>query len=206
MQEPAPQPESTWFEDEVMSLLPSLLSGARRMAGNQADAEDLVAETVARGWERLGELRDPTRLRGWLFRILRNAHLARYRRRRTRPEEVPLPEEEGGDETSFSLFERVHQPFLLWWGNTEEDFLNGLVKEDLERALGELPETYRTVVALADVEGFKYAEIAEVLDVPVGTVRSRLSRGRSQLQKALWKHAVDAGLRDHDETDEAEHG
>lgn len=186
--------DARWFEEAVLALLPDLLSGARRMASGQADAEDLVAEAVARGWERRAELRDRVRLRGWLFRILRNTYLTRLRKERARPDEVPLSEGEP-EEAHFSLFNRLHQPFLLWWGNTEEQFLNGLVKEDLERAVDALPEPYRTVVVLADVQGFKYAEIAEALDVPVGTVRSRLARARARLQEGLWQHAVDAGLR-----------
>jgi RNA polymerase sigma-70 factor (ECF subfamily) len=95
---------------------------------------------------------------------------------------------------AFSLFEEIHQPFLLWWGNPEQEFLNKLLREDLERAVDGLPEAYRAVVVLADLEGLAYAEIAESLDIPVGTVRSRLARARAQLQKALWIHAQEAGL------------
>jgi RNA polymerase sigma-70 factor (ECF subfamily) len=90
----------------------------------------------------------------------------------------------------------LHQPFLLWWGNPEQEFLTHLLQEDLERALAQLPEPYRLAVLLADVQGLSYQEIADALELPIGTVRSRLARGRSQLQKALWKHAQDAGLSD----------
>lgn len=186
--------ETAWFEEEVMALLPDLLSAARCMADNRADAEDVVAEAVARAWEHRADLRDRESFRGWIFRILRNCLLARRRRSDRRPEEVPLPEE--GEETSFSLFERLHQPFLLWWGNPEEEFFDRLLKEDLERAVEELPDVYRSTLILADVHGFTYAEIADLLDVPVGTVRSRLARARSRLKEALWNHAVDAGLRE----------
>lgn len=178
-----------------MALLPDLLSAARYMADRRADAEDVVAEAIARAWERRDDLRDRNRFRGWLFRIMRNCFLGRRRRRDRRPDEVPLPGE-GEEEPSFSLFERLHQPFLLWWGNPEEEFFDRLLKEDLERAVEGLPEAYRSVLILADVQGFSYAEIADVLDIPVGTVRSRLSRARSRLQEALWKHGVDAGLRE----------
>lgn len=178
-----------------MDLLPDLLSGARAMAKNQADAEDLVADAVARAWERRGDLRERKRFRGWLFCILRNGFLSRLRRQERCPDEVPLPTE-GDDGPSFSLFEHLHQPFLLWWGNPEQDFLNGLLKEDIEAALAALPECYRTVVSLADVQGLAYAEIAEALEIPVGTVRSRLARGRSRLQENLWSHAVERGLRE----------
>jgi RNA polymerase sigma-70 factor, ECF subfamily len=188
---------TTWFQDEVMRLLPDLLAGARGMASSSADAEDLVAESVARAWEKLGDLEERDRFRGWLFCIMKNQFLGRVRRRDARPTEVPLSEEEG-HEPGFSLFDQVHQPFLLWWGNTEQDFLNNLLKEDLQQAIEGLPAPYRTVVTLADVRGFRYAEIAEALEIPVGTVRSRLARGRSRLQEELWTHAVDAGLRQHD--------
>lgn len=184
---------STWFEEEVVALLPDLLSAARYMADSRADAEEVVAQAVARAWERRGDLRDRDSFRGWLFRILRNCWLGRKRKRDRRPDEVPLPDEDE-DSPSFSLYERLHQPFLLWWGNPEDRFLDRLLREDLEEALEELPEIYRSVIVLADVQGFTYAEIAEVLDVPVGTVRSRLSRARSRLQRALWEHAEDRGL------------
>lgn len=193
---------SEWFEDAVMDLLPDLMSGALGMADGRADAEDLVHEAIGRAWERRETLRDRDRFRGWIFRIMKNCFLSRRRREDARPDEVPLPGE-GDDQPSFSLFERLHQPVLLWWGNPEDRFLDRLLKEDIERALEEIPDVYRAAVVLADVQGFKYAEIAEILEVPVGTVRSRLARGRSLLQEALWTHAVDAGLRTR-RSDEAE--
>ena len=195
MQETATIPDSTWFEEQVVSLLPDLLCGARSLTRNQTDAEDLVAQTVCQAWERRNGLRERERFRGWLFRIMRNCFLSRRRKLSVRPEEVPLPGE-GEDEPSFSLFEQLHQPFLLWWGNPEEDFLNGLLKEDLREAVDSLPECYHMVVVLADVNGFTYAEIAETLEIPVGTVRSRLARGRARLQRELWNHAVERGLRE----------
>lgn len=188
-------PEAAWFEEEVMSLLPELTSAARYMADRRSEAEDVVAEAVARAWEKREDLEDRDRVRGWVFRILRNCYLGRRRSRDRRPDEVPLPGE-AEDEPSFSLFERLHQPFLLWWGDPEEQFFDRLLQEDLERAVEQLPEVYRSVLVLVDVQGLSYAEVADALDVPVGTVRSRLSRARSRLQGALWKHAVDAGLRE----------
>lgn len=187
--------DAAWFEDRVVDLLPELLSAARCMSDRRAEAEDVVADAVARAWERRADLRDRDSFRGWIFRILRNCFLQRRRRRKRGPREVPLPDE-SDEEASFSIFERLHQPFLLWWGNPEERFFDELLKEDLERAVDELPEHYRCALVLADVQGFSYAEIAEFLDLPVGTVRSRLSRARSRLQETLWNHAVDAGLRE----------
>lgn len=187
--------EASWFEEEVMRLLPDLTSAARYMARGRAEAEDVVAEAVARAWEHRDDLEDRDRFRGWIFRILRNCYLGRRRKQDRGPDEVPLPGE-SEDEPSFSLFERLHQPFLLWWGDPEEEFFDRLLQEDLERAVEQLPEVYRSALVLADVQGLSYEEIADALDVPVGTVRSRLSRARSRLQEALWEHAVDAGLRE----------
>ncbi|NIO41215.1 MAG: sigma-70 family RNA polymerase sigma factor, partial [Burkholderiales bacterium] len=103
-------------------------------------------------------------------------------------------DEANEDEAYFSVFEQVHQPFLLWFGNPEQEFLDKLLREDLDRALASLPEHHRIVVILSDLEEFSYVEIANTLDVPVGTVRSRLARARSALQKLLWRQAQDYGL------------
>jgi RNA polymerase sigma-70 factor (ECF subfamily) len=126
-----------------------------------------------------------------VFRILHNDFMSRCRAARARP-----PEESYDDDSGFSLFERLHQPFLLWWGgNPEQTFLDKLLGEDLARAVDALPEAFRAAVVLADLQGFSYREIAEILEIPIGTVRSRLARARAALQRALWDHAVDAGLR-----------
>lgn len=183
--------DAAWFEEAVLALLPDLLSTGRRLTRNQADAEDLAAETVARAWTALGTLRDRASFRGWVFRILTNLYITSVRSRARTPDEEPLPDEEA----AFSLFERLHQPLLLWWSNPEQEFLDKLVREDFERALDALPDAFRLVVVMADVGGFAYEEIAHELGIPLGTVRSRLSRGRALLQKALWTHACDAGLR-----------
>jgi RNA polymerase sigma-70 factor (ECF subfamily) len=177
----------------MLALLPQLFATARRLCRDRADAEDLVAETVARAWTRLDSLSDEAALRAWCLRILMNCYATDCRARRARPATESL--EEAAEETeAFSVFERLHQPFLLWWSNPEQRFLNKLLREDLERAVDALPEAFRMVVLLADLQGLSYLEIAGVLDIPIGTVRSRLARGRSLLQKALWHHAADAGI------------
>lgn len=185
--------QAALFESEVLALLPDLFGAALRLAKNRADAEDLVADAVAKAWMNLGSLREPASFRGWVFRILTNDFISRCRATSARGVLEPL-EEEGGEE-SFSLFDRLHPPILLWWSNPEQEFLNKLLREDLEHAVDALPESYRVVVVLADVQGFSYKEIAETLDVPLGTVRSRLARGRALLQRALWTHASERGLR-----------
>jgi RNA polymerase sigma-70 factor (ECF subfamily) len=171
-------------------LVPSLYATARRLTQNETDAEDLVADTVARAWMGREQLRDRAALRGWLLRILTNRFLTERRRNRAGPQFESLPEDESeAAEPGFSLFERLHQPFLLWWGNPEQEYLDRLLQEDLERAVDSLPELFRIVIVLVDLQGFSYQEVAELLELPVGTVRSRLARGRSRLQEALWEYA-----------------
>jgi len=191
MNEPASDVGS-WFERSVLGVLPDLVSTAQRLTRNATDAEDLVAEAVAKAWLGLTSLKERDRFRGWIFRILTNEFLATRRSQPSGVKKESLPDEGGG--TEFSLFEQLHQPFLLWWGNPEKEFLDKLLREDLVRAIDSVHETFRIVVILADVQGLSYREIAEALGVPVGTVRSRLARGRSHLQKALWEHARDAGV------------
>lgn len=191
-----PAPESgddAWFAQQFTRSMPELYATALRLTRNTADAEDLVADAAARAWGRRGTLHVRSLFRAWMFRILTNTFVSTRRsaEARTAPESLDtLSESDAG----FSLFDRLHQPFLLWWGSPEQDFLNKLLREDLERALAGLPEHYRLVVTLADVHGLRYQEIAHTIDAPIGTVRSRLARGRALLQKALWEHGIDAGL------------
>jgi RNA polymerase sigma-70 factor (ECF subfamily) len=185
--------DGAWFGGEVERLLPELLGTALCLARNRADAEDLVADAIAKAWVALASLERRDALRGWLFTILTNAFLSSRRAAAARPPHEPLDDDTGGP-PAFSLFERLHQPFLLWWGNPEQAFFDQLLREDLERAIGALPDPFRVVVVLVDVQGCSYQEVAEALGVPIGTVRSRLARGRAQLQRALWEHGRDAGL------------
>lgn len=187
--------DRAYFERQAIGLLGALYGAALRLAKNRADAEDLVAEALAKAWENLASLQDRGCFRGWIFRILANTFMSERRKRGTESIEA-LTEgcAEDENEQPFSIFERLHRPFLLWWGNPEQDFVNKLLREDLEKALDALPEVFRVVVVLHDLEGFTYQEIAAMLDTPIGTVRSRLSRGRSSLQKTLWEQARDHGL------------
>ncbi len=190
---PIPADDRTFFESQVTALLGGLYGAALRLAKNSADAEDLVAESVAKGWASFSSLKDRQCFRAWIFRILTNTFLSECRRHtETSLEALATPET--AEEPAFSLFEQLHQPFLLWWGNPEQELLNKILREDLEKALDALPEAYRVAVVLSDLQGFTYQEIAGMLDVPVGTVRSRLSRARSLLQKDLWEQARAAGL------------
>jgi RNA polymerase sigma-70 factor (ECF subfamily) len=187
---PDPADDRAWFEQAVLDALPDIIGAARRLARTREDAEDLAAEAISRAWLHRLALRDRDRFAGWILRILTNVFLSQRRSEASRPRETGLDEQ-----AEFSLFERLHQPFLLWWATPEQEFLDHLLREDLIHAIEALPEVYRVAVVLVDVQGLPYGEVADALSVPVGTVRSRLSRGRSLLQKALWEHACDAGIR-----------
>jgi RNA polymerase sigma-70 factor (ECF subfamily) len=184
-----PADDRTWFEEAILAALPEVLGMARRLARNRADAEDLAAEAICRAWLHRATLRDRERFSAWVIRILTNLFLSQRR------SEAGHVHESLDVEDGFSLFERLHQPFLLWYGTPEQEFLDRLLREDLVQAIEALPEPFRIVVALADIRGYSYCEIAEALGVPIGTVRSRLARGRALLQRALWEHACDSGLR-----------
>lgn len=184
-----------WFEKEIQRLLPRLMATAVRLTRNRADAEDLVADAVVKALESLESLEDRDALGAWMCRIVTNTFISRKRSARAN-RETEVYREHPDDAGRFSLFDRLHQPFLLWQSNPEQEFLNRLLREDLEKAIDGLPDVYRVAVVLVDVQGLSYRETAETLDVPVGTVRSRLARGRSLLQEALWSQAVDAGLKE----------
>ena len=185
-----------FFGEHIEESMGELYAMARRLTGNGADAEDLVADSVTRAWSSIESLRDQSRFRSWMFRILHNCFISNYRRRSIRPAETCYEEldvEEGGQEITALL---VKQPddFLFWWGNPERAFVNGLLGEDIMAAIRSLPEAFRMVVLLINLEGFSYDEAAEILGVPPGTVRSRMKRGRTLLQMALWEQAREAGL------------
>jgi RNA polymerase sigma-70 factor (ECF subfamily) len=184
-----------FFAAEIDRLTDRLFGTALRLTRNREDAEDLVADTVVKAWSKCTELRDPQCFEGWIQRILSNTFLSEWRHRRASPiVALETNDDEDADGDPFSLFEKLHQPFLLWWSNPEERVVTKLLNEDIERALDALPDAYRLAVVLVDVQGYSYSEAAELLEVPVGTVRSRLARARSALQRSLWQHACDAGF------------
>ena len=184
----------SFFAGNVERLTDRLYGTALRLTRNSDDAEDLVAETVAKAWAKLGKLSDPQSFDAWIQRILTNTFVSEWRHRRASPEVAMEPEPEDGGDEPFSLYEKLHQPFLLWWTTPEEEVIAKLLREDIDRALDVLPDAFRIAVVLVDVEGYSYGEAAELLGVPMGTVRSRLARARAQLQRALWQHGKDAGL------------
>ncbi len=174
--------------------LDDLYRAALRLTRNPDDAQDLVADTVEKAWNCIDTLQDPERIGAWMKRIMTNHFISERRKAVHRTPHEEYTEEREDDDAPFSLFERLHQPFLLWWSNPEQKFLDQVLQEHITAALAELPESFRMVIVLADMEGMKYEEISQALEVPVGTVRSRLARARSQLQKCLWQQAIDAGI------------
>ena len=183
-----------FFEAAVGRLMDRLYGAAMRFTRNPADAEDLIADSLEKAWNSLGQLDDPERFDGWMMRILSNTYITRWRRQQVHDR---IFDDEPGvsdiDDTD-SLYARLHQPFLLWYGTPEKAFLDGLLRDDIEKALDSLPDGYRMVVVMVQLLGHSYEEVAAELDVPVGTVRSRLNRARKQLQDALWDNARDAHL------------
>ncbi len=180
------------FVEDTEPFMRSLYSTALRLTNNAADAEDLVQETYLRAYRSYASFQEGTNLRAWLFRILTNAHINRYRAKKRRPEES-----EFDDLEDFYLYRKLQDRSGL--GRSAEDELMDMFSEaEVVAAVEALPEAYRSAVLLADVEGFAYKEIAEILDVPIGTVMSRLHRGRKALQRELYEFAVSRGLADPD--------
>ena len=162
---------------------------ARYLTRDPSEAEDLVQETYLRALRSWREFAPGTNLKAWLFRILTNTFINSYRRKKAQPEFTEL---EGVDE--FSLYRRMSDLRSASSSpDPERQLLDGIVDTEVKEALMELPEKFRSVVLL-DVEGFSYKEIAEMLGIPIGTVMSRLHRGRKFLQKRLLEHAQEHGI------------
>ena len=184
------------FTLAIGAQIDALYGLAMRLTRNRADAEDLVAETVTKAWLAIETLDDPDRFRPWVFRILRNYFISEYRKKSVRPRLVSIDDQdkETGEGDVVSLLNRQPDEFLQWWADPETEVANRLLGEQIMAAIEELPESFRQTILLVNVEGLRYDEAAELLGVPKGTIRSRMKRGRTLLQKALWIQARDAGL------------
>lgn len=181
-----------YFSRQVETCMDSLYGTALRLTRSGADAEDLVAEAVTKAWSAIGTLEDRRRFRPWLFRILRNCFVSSYRRKSARPPETAFPED--NDEELAVLLNQQSDEFLVWWANPEREFFNNMLGDAIRVAIDDLPEAFRVTIQLVNIEGLSYDEAAEALGVPPGTIRSRMKRGRTMLQKSLWLHARDEGL------------
>jgi RNA polymerase sigma-70 factor, TIGR02947 family len=178
------------FERDVLPLLSSLYGAALRLTRNPADAEDLVQETYLRAFRGFAGFQEGTNLKAWLYRILTNSYINVYRKKQREPKTVEGPD----DVDEWYLFDRLGSRRVE--GSAEDEVLDRIPDADVKAALESLPENFRMAVLLADVEGFSYKEIAEIMDTPIGTVMSRLHRGRKALEKALWQTAKERGLVD----------
>jgi RNA polymerase sigma-70 factor (ECF subfamily) len=179
------------FADDAMPYAPQLLGMALRMTRNRADAEDLVQDTMLKAFRAYGSFETGTNLRAWLFRILTNTFINSYNSKKVRPAEADL-----GESPDVLLYQHMSEMQDKLKGRSAEDTVFDLFTDDEVRsALEELPEAYLLPILL-DVQEFSYQEIAHILDVPIGTVMSRMHRGRKALQKSLVEFATKKGLID----------
>ena len=175
------------FDSQVMPYLDSLYNTAYRMTRSSEDAEDLVQETYFKAYKYYDKFEEGTNLKAWLFKILKNTFINNYRRKKLEPRSVDFAEIEDSFER---IVRRDNNDQTV---DPESEFFTGVLDDDVRKALESLPYDYRMVVILADLEDFSYKEVAEILDCPVGTVMSRLYRGRKLLEKALLKYARQHG-------------
>ena len=178
------------FEAQAMEFMPSLYTAALRMTHNPADAEDLVQETYLKAYRGFGGFQEGTNLKAWLYKILTNTFINSYRAKKRRPDESDLEDVE-----DLYLYRRLGGLEGATAGRSaEEEVLEHFTEAEVKEAIDSLPEQFRLAVLLGDVEGFSYKEIAEILDIPIGTVMSRLHRGRKALQKRLYEFGRKRGL------------
>ncbi len=178
------------FAEQAMEHMPSLYTAALRMTRNPADAEDLVQETYLKAYRGFGGFTEGTNLKAWLYRILTNTYINIYRAKKRRPEETDVEDFE-----NLYLYHRLGAGQGATVGRSaEEQVLDRFTEAEVKEAIEALPEQFRMAVILGDVEGFSYKEMAEILDVPIGTVMSRLHRGRRALQRRLYEFGRQRGL------------
>ncbi len=173
------------FNEEILPHLDALYNFGLRLTADPNDAEDLVQDTIVKAFRFFSSYEKGTNAKAWLFRILKNSYINNYRRKSKKPQEVDYDEVASFYESIRA--ERTNSSDL------EDKMFRELIDDDLSNALDSIPEDFRTVVLLCDVEDFTYEEIANMLDVPIGTIRSRLHRGRNLLKAQLMEYATNRG-------------
>lgn len=173
------------FEDEIIPHLDAMYNFALRLTSDPSDAEDLVQDTIVKAFRFFSSYEKGTNAKAWLFRILKNSYINNYRKKSKKPNQVDYDE--------VSTFYETIRAERTDTSDLEDKMFRELIDDDISNALDELPEDFRTVVLLCDVEGFTYEEIANMLDVPIGTIRSRLHRGRNLLKSQLMEYAKKRG-------------
>lgn len=176
------------FEEEIVPHLDAMYNFALRLTSDPSDAEDLVQDTIVKAYRFFSSYEKGTNAKAWLFRILKNSYINNYRKQSKQPNQVDY------DEVS-SFYETIRAD-RTDTSDLEDKMYRDLIDDDISQALEELPEDFRTVVLLCDVEGFTYEEIANMLDVPIGTIRSRLHRGRNLLKAQLKEYAEKRGYKE----------
>lgn len=181
------------FSELAFPYMDEMYAGAMRMTRNPQAAQDLAADVFARAWKSFHQFERGTNMRAWLYRILTNTYINEYRRKKRQGLPVDIDQYENQDE--FYIYNKIAEGATA--SNEAEDpakaVLAKFAEQDIVNAMEQLPDGYRETVILSDMQGLSYEEISQALDIPIGTVRSRLNRGRRHLQKALWDEAVKSG-------------
>jgi|SRR6056297_75106 len=178
------------FNDEIIPHLDALYNFGLRLTSDPNDAEDLVQDTIVKAYRFFSSYEKGTNAKAWLFRILKNSYINNYRRKSKKPQQVDYDE--------VATFYETIRAERTDTSDLEDTMYRELIDDDITNALDQIPEDFRTVVLLCDVEDFTYEEIANMLDVPIGTIRSRLHRGRNLLKAQLLEYAEDRGYVEED--------